>query len=88
VAQVTLPAGEGYRSVKDIVSINGLHTVCQEAMCPNIAECWSAGTATLMLLGSTCTRACRFCAVDTGTPGAAPTPPNPSTSRRPSRRWA
>ncbi|HWG85207.1 MAG TPA: lipoyl synthase [Deinococcales bacterium] len=59
---------EGYRSVKDIVTLNGLHTVCQEAMCPNIAECWAAGTATLMLMGSTCTRACRFCAVDTGNP--------------------
>jgi lipoic acid synthetase len=75
--KVTLPAGEGYRSVKDIVSINGLHTVCQEAMCPNIAECWSAGTATLMLLGSTCTRACRFCAVDTGNPRGRTDPAEP-----------
>jgi lipoyl synthase len=66
--KVSLPAGTGYRSVKDIVDLNGLTTVCQEAMCPNIAECWAAGTATFMLMGSTCTRACRFCAVDTGNP--------------------
>jgi lipoyl synthase len=66
--KVSLPNGLGYRSVKDIVDLHGLNTVCQEAMCPNIAECWAAGTATFMLLGSTCTRACRFCAVDTGNP--------------------
>jgi lipoyl synthase len=66
--KVSLPSGIGYRSVKDIVDLNGLTTVCQEAMCPNIAECWAAGTATFMLMGSTCTRACRFCAVDTGNP--------------------
>ena len=57
-----------YRELKGIVSEKKLHTVCEEAMCPNIQECWSHGTATFMLLGSVCTRACRFCAVDTGNP--------------------
>jgi lipoic acid synthetase len=66
--KVALPSGLGYKSIKDIVDANGLATVCQEAMCPNIAECWSAGTATFMLMGSVCTRACRFCAVNTGNP--------------------
>ena len=57
-----------YRELKSIVSEKKLHTVCEEAMCPKIQECWSHGTATFMLLGSVCTRACRFCAVDTGNP--------------------
>lgn len=57
-----------YQSVKEIVKENKLSTVCEEAMCPNISECWSAGTATLMLMGAICTRACRFCSVDTGNP--------------------
>ena len=57
-----------YREVKSIVHERNLHTVCEEAMCPNISECWSHGTATFMLLGSVCTRACKFCAVDTGNP--------------------
>ena len=60
-----------YRQLKEIVSSKKLHTVCEEAMCPNIQECWSHGTATFMLLGSVCTRACKFCAVDTGNPKAA-----------------
>ncbi len=62
------PGGEGYQEVKKIVRSHRLSTVCEEAMCPNIGECWSAGTATIMLMGSVCTRACRFCAVDTGNP--------------------
>jgi lipoyl synthase len=66
--KVALPTGIGYKSIKDIVDTNGLTTVCQEAMCPNIAECWSAGTATFMLMGSVCTRGCKFCAVNTGNP--------------------
>ena len=57
-----------FRELKQIVSQKKLHTVCEEAMCPNIQECWSHGTATFMLLGSVCTRACKFCAVDTGNP--------------------
>ena len=57
-----------FKDLKRIVSVKKLHTVCEEAMCPNIQECWSHGTATFMLLGSVCTRACKFCAVDTGNP--------------------
>ena len=57
-----------FKEVKSIVKENHLNTVCEEAMCPNINECWSHGTATFMLLGDVCTRACRFCAVDTGNP--------------------
>lgn len=57
-----------YTHVKAQVKEHRLSTVCEEAMCPNIAECWSHGTATIMLMGSVCTRACRFCAVDTGNP--------------------
>ena len=57
-----------FRELKSIVTNKKLHTVCEEAMCPNIQECWSHGTATFMLLGSVCTRACKFCAVDTGNP--------------------
>ncbi len=57
-----------YNQVKEKVASNQLATVCEEAKCPNIAECWSHGTATIMLMGAVCTRACRFCAVDTGNP--------------------
>ena len=57
-----------FKEVKSIVKENHLNTVCEEAMCPNINECWSHGTATFMLLGNVCTRACKFCAVDTGNP--------------------
>ena len=63
-----MPAGNGYNSVRDVVHEHRLATVCEEAKCPNIGECWNAGTATLMLMGAVCTRACRFCAVDTGNP--------------------
>jgi lipoic acid synthetase len=59
-----------YAKVKEEVTKNRLATVCEEAKCPNIAECWSHGTATIMLMGAVCTRACRFCAVDTGNPQA------------------
>ncbi len=63
-----LPLGEGYNKVKDNVRRHRLSTVCEESMCPNIGECWNNGTATIMVMGSVCTRACRFCAVDTGNP--------------------
>lgn len=63
-----LPAGERFEDVRQLVKEHGLATVCEEAKCPNIGECWNAGTATLMLMGAVCTRACRFCAVDTGNP--------------------
>ncbi|WP_108125979.1 lipoyl synthase [Saccharospirillum mangrovi] len=64
--RVRLSTGPEYEAVKGIVHEHRLSTVCEEAMCPNIGECWSAGTATIMLMGDVCTRACRFCAVDTG----------------------
>jgi lipoic acid synthetase len=63
-----LPAGAGFGAVKGIVHEHRLATVCEEAKCPNIGECWNAGTATIMLMGAVCTRACRFCSVDTGNP--------------------
>ena len=63
-----LPVGAGFGAVKDIVHEHRLATVCEEAKCPNIGECWNAGTATIMLMGAVCTRACRFCSVDTGNP--------------------
>jgi lipoyl synthase len=63
-----LGAGKGFDEVKSIVREHRLSTVCEEAKCPNIGECWNAGTATIMLMGAVCTRACRFCAVDTGNP--------------------
>jgi lipoic acid synthetase len=63
-----LAAGPGYEEVRRTVRTHHLATVCEEAKCPNIGECWNAGTATIMLMGAVCTRACRFCAVDTGNP--------------------
>lgn len=63
-----MPAGNRFDAVRDVVHEHRLATVCEEAKCPNIGECWNAGTATLMLMGAVCTRACRFCAVDTGNP--------------------
>lgn len=66
--KVRLPSGSKYHSLKANVRQNKLSTVCEESMCPNIGECWSHNTATIMLMGSICTRACRFCSVDTGNP--------------------
>ncbi len=66
--RVRLPSGEEYARLSRILRRYRLHTVCQEALCPNVAECWGSGTATIMLLGDTCTRVCRFCAVKTGNP--------------------
>ncbi|MGO1502312.1 MAG: lipoyl synthase [Marinobacter sp.] len=63
-----MPGGERFEAVRKNVSEHKVSTVCQESHCPNIGECWTAGTATIMVLGSVCTRACRFCAVDTGNP--------------------
>jgi lipoic acid synthetase len=62
------PGGAGFNTVRTLVKEHRLATVCEEAKCPNIGECWNAGTATLMLMGAVCTRACRFCSVDTGNP--------------------
>lgn len=66
--KMKMPGGEGYAKLKNLVDTNRLHTVCQSAKCPNIGECWSAGTATLMILGDVCTRACGFCHIATGKP--------------------
>jgi len=66
--KIKLQIGENYKFVKNIVKDQNLNTVCAEANCPNIYECWNRGTATLMILGDTCTRACGFCAVKTGKP--------------------
>ena len=63
-----LPTGDNYHELKDLVKGQTLNTVCEEAMCPNIGECWEQRTATVMILGDTCTRACGFCAVKTGRP--------------------
>ena len=66
--KVQLPTGTHYKTLLKDVKTHGLNTVCQESKCPNIGECWNHSTATLMILGNICTRACRFCAVDTGNP--------------------
>lgn len=66
--KIRLQIGDGYKFVDRIVQDNNLHTVCEEARCPNIYECWNRGIATIMILGDTCTRACGFCSVKTGHP--------------------
>ncbi|MBX3729561.1 MAG: lipoyl synthase [Candidatus Sumerlaeia bacterium] len=63
-----IASGSRFHHVRSLVEDKGLHTVCEEARCPNLGECWSHGTATFMILGDTCTRTCRFCAVKTGRP--------------------
>ena len=68
--KVRFPAGGKYEQLRELMREQGLHTVCEEAHCPNIGECWSRGTATFMILGDVCTRSCGFCAVATGRPGA------------------
>lgn len=66
--RVKLPTGENYKHVRSLVDQYSLHTICQSGNCPNMGECWGAGTATFMILGNTCTRSCGFCAVATGRP--------------------
>lgn len=66
--RVKLPTGESYKNVREIVGEHKLHTICESGNCPNMGECWGAGTATFMILGNTCTRSCGFCAVSTGRP--------------------
>ena len=66
--RVKLPTGEAYKEVRDIVSEHKLHTICESGHCPNMGECWGAGTATFMILGNICTRSCGFCNVATGKP--------------------
>lgn len=76
--KVRAPGGKRYAQLKQMMRAKALHTVCEEARCPNIAECWGAGTATFMILGDTCTRSCGFCAVKTG----RPLPVDPDEPRR------
>jgi lipoic acid synthetase len=76
--RVGAPGGERYQKVRDTLAELSLHTVCQEAHCPNVGECWSGGTATVMLMGDTCTRGCRFCHVKTA---AHPPPLDPDEPR-------
>ncbi|NNC83248.1 MAG: lipoyl synthase [Flavobacteriales bacterium] len=66
--RVKLPTGENFKKVRKLVDEHGLHTICQSGNCPNMGECWGAGTATFMILGNTCTRSCGFCSVSTGRP--------------------
>lgn len=68
--KVRLPIGENYRNVRQLVDQHKLHTICESGNCPNMGECWGAGTATFMILGNVCTRSCGFCAVATGRPDA------------------
>jgi lipoic acid synthetase len=75
--KVRAPGGENYTRLKQTLRKLDLYTVCEEARCPNVGECWAAGTATVMLLGHTCTRGCRFCAVTTGNPKGAVDPREP-----------
>lgn len=80
--KVRLQNSSEYQSVKEIVKTHKLSTVCEESKCPNINECWSAGTATIMIMGSVCTRACRFCSVDTGNPKGWLDPEEPAAAAR------
>lgn len=77
--RVKLPAGAKFEEIRDIVRTRRLSTVCAESRCPNIAECWGRGTATLMLMGSVCTRACKFCSVATGNPRGWLDPQEPAS---------
>ncbi|MCC7257927.1 MAG: lipoyl synthase [Gammaproteobacteria bacterium] len=77
-----VPGGGRYADLKGVVREHHLATVCEESLCPNIGECWGSGTATLMLMGKVCTRACRFCAVDTGNPRGWLDPEEPAHAAR------
>lgn len=66
--KISLPQGKDYLNVKDVIARKKLHTICVSGKCPNMSECWGRGTATFMILGDICTRACRFCSVKTGSP--------------------
>jgi lipoic acid synthetase len=80
--RAAMPSGAGFSAVRQTVRENRLSTVCEESMCPNIGECWNNGTATIMVMGSVCTRACRFCAVDTGNPRGWLDPEEPLNTAR------
>ncbi|EQD42233.1 lipoic acid synthetase, partial [mine drainage metagenome] len=81
------PAGARYEGVRALLDGLGLGTVCREAHCPNLSECWGAGTATLMLLGTDCTRRCAFCAVRTHWPQGAVDPTEPDRVARAVAEW-
>ncbi|PIE01135.1 MAG: lipoyl synthase [Acidobacteria bacterium] len=76
--RVKIPGGDTHHRIKKNMRNNSLHTVCEEARCPNVGECWRNGTATLMILGDTCTRGCRFCSVKSGHPGGIVDPGEPA----------
>jgi lipoic acid synthetase len=76
--KIRLATGSSFASTRKLLNRHGLHTVCRSAMCPNLHECWSKGTATFLLLGNVCTRSCRFCAVATGQRPAMPDPGEPA----------
>ncbi len=80
--RVRIKGGETFEKVNAIVHEHRLATVCEEAKCPNMSECWSSGTATIMLMGDVCTRACRFCAVNTGNPKGWLDPEEPANTAR------
>ncbi|MDO9021609.1 MAG: lipoyl synthase [Myxococcales bacterium] len=80
--KVRAPGGERYTHIKETLRRYDLHTVCEEARCPNVGECWGSGTATIMILGDVCTRGCRFCAVTTGNPRGAYDPREPEHTGR------
>ncbi len=76
--KVRAPSADSrYFEVKRLIKGHGLHTICEEARCPNISECWGRGTATYQILGDTCTRACRYCYVHSGKPDGPPDPLEP-----------
>lgn len=77
-----MPGGEKFNAVRENVREHRLATVCEESKCPNMGECWTAGTATIMVMGSVCTRACRFCSVDTGNPNGWLDPEEPANTAR------
>ncbi len=76
--KVKLPSGQNFRKIRQIVRENNLHTICTSGTCPNMGDCWVAGTATFMILGNICTRSCKFCNVATG----RPLPPDPGEPRK------
>ena len=87
--KVRAPSADSrYAEVKQLIHGNGLHTICEEARCPNIAECWGRGTATFQILGDTCTRACRYCYVHSGKPDGPPDPLEPLRLARARSGWA
>ncbi len=85
--RVKAPVSPDYAETRDIVRANGLHTVCEEAGCPNIGECWEKKHATFMIMGDTCTRACAFCNVKTGLAGGARPGRTGARRRRHGEAW-